>query len=86
MYWNTISDSKATTFSIAYALQRRAKRRWRQVELIATLRRLTYLASLAHNDEPRLNERSRLARLVGNADDVLRRLLAESAEKKVDRG
>lgn len=53
---------------------RQIARRARQQELIRVLRRVAYLCSLQHQDEPGLSERTRLARLVERCDEALRRL------------
>ena len=57
------------------ALRRLAERRRRQEELIATLRRVTFLASQEHNDTPGLAKRTRIAALVERVDAALRKLL-----------
>jgi len=59
------------------AVERLVERRRRQADLITTLRRLAYLCSLQHQDEPSLKERCRIARLVTRCDDAMRKLLAE---------
>jgi hypothetical protein len=51
----------------------------RQQELIRVLRRVAFLCSLEHQDEPRLNERTRIARLMARVDGALHKLLAEQA-------
>jgi hypothetical protein len=78
------STSMFTTTSpiTTSAVQRVAERRRREADLIATLRRLAYLASLQHNAEPTLTERCRLSRLVDRVDEALRKLLAEQANKE----
>jgi hypothetical protein len=57
------------------AIDRRAERRQRQVELIKTLRRLAALAEQKAWDTGALSDRCRLAQLIERTDDLVHRLL-----------